>query len=314
MLAWAAPVLLLSSCQDPGSIELKGTARVYTVAEDYNNVELPFMKTGLYLTKEGLVFAPASGSSFAAVAGLCRYTLDSAAAVLDSGSYAITLFNDDLSPSSEVRFNNEVIGHTGKDLGVVKLNDADLSKDVHYVTLPGVAGQGSPRGFYYHSAMIPFAGMEGFAFTQNQVYFAEGMGFQTPVALTRVTVKPNSGQNTIVRDKELQIQFQGSPSTPSRVQFIISTYDPNSRSVIMKRVNRQAVLVGGSMSPPLDVFTLGQLPADSRYFLFTFVSINSSVLTPQAGYSNDVLLYAASVYNVIVTIEPPPLPVGETRR
>ena len=309
MHAWAAPVLLLSSCQDPGSIELKGTAQVYTVAENYNSAELPFMKTGLYLTNTGLVLAPASNSSFAAVAGLCRYTLDSAAAVLDSGSYAITLFND-LSP--EVLFNNEVIGHTGKDLGVVRLNDADLSKDVHYVTLPGVAGEGSPRGFYYHSAMIPFAGMEGFAFTQNQVYFAEGMGFQTPVALTKVTVKPNSGQNTIVRDQPLRIQFQGSPFTPAWVQFLISTYDRNGRSVIMKRENQRAVLDRGSFT--VDASTLGRLPADSRYFLFTFVSINSSVLTPRAGYSNDVLLYAASVYNVIVTIEPPPLPTGETRR
>ena len=311
MLAWAALAVLLSSCQDPGSIELKGTAQLYVVAEDYNHVELPFMKTGLYLTNTGLVFAPASNSSFAAVAGLCRYTLDSAAAVLDSGSCAITLFND-LSPSGEVRFNNEVIGHTGKDLGVVRLNDAHLSKDVHYVTLPGVAGEGSPRGFYYHSAMIPFAGMEGFAFAQNQVYFAEGMGFQTPVALTKVTVKPNSGQNTIVRDQPLRIQFQGSPFTPAWVQFLISTYDRNGRSVIMKRENQRAVLDRGSFT--VDASTLGRLPADSRYFLFTFVSINSSVLTPRAGYSNDVLLYAASVYNVIVTIEPPPLPTGETRR
>ncbi|MGC8896829.1 MAG: hypothetical protein ACP5ON_01125 [Bacteroidota bacterium] len=284
-------LLSLGSCQTPLPVELKGNNKIFELGNNRDQEEAPLKETGVYFTSKGKIAAPGVDNFSDAIVGITHFVYLNDSKV-DSGTYAVVLFND-----TEVKFNDAFgisVGYSGKDLGNVAINRWQLAKKSHYVKIPGIAGEGSPKGYYYSLEPFPFEPGKNDTLYQNTVKFSSENWIQTPSTLiTNISIKPNSG-DTIVRENDLVIKCDA----PSTLYLTISSID-SSGNLLISIDRRKIQFEGGQYT--LSSLDLSQLPANQQ-FLFTFVSPNVSVKVPSEGYSRSVLFYAADVYSIMVKI------------
>jgi len=218
-------------------------------------------------------------------------------------SYSRILLNDKRNP---IRNLGKVIGYLGLDVGKAKVNSVDLPKTYRpFRTYTSFSPQYTARPSYtlVDQNDQPISEFT-YAARQSYRFLADGRGtvasfelsVQSPEEIT--VVEPRAG-SVAFRDDDLKIRWNG--AVGSRFRVLISSFDPQS-NIPVKPLLEVTVKEGtNSIVLPASVLK-GIQPGFTGRYLFSVISSNR-VRTRIPGYSEDVLVQASSIHNVLLWLK-----------
>jgi hypothetical protein len=218
-------------------------------------------------------------------------------------SYSRMLLNDKRNP---IRSLGKVIGYLGLDVGKAKVNSVDLPKTYRpfrtYTSFPPQYTAG-PSYTLVDQNDQPISEFSYYA-GQRYKFVADGRGtvasfelsVQSPEEIT--VVEPRAG-SVAFRDEDLKIRWNGASGSTFRI--LISSFDPQSNipvkpllEVTVKEGTNSIVLPAGMLK--------GLQNRSAGRFLFSVISSNR-IRTRVPGYSEDVLVQASSIHNVLLWLK-----------
>jgi len=218
-------------------------------------------------------------------------------------SYSRMLLNDRKAPISDY---GKVIGYLGLDVGNAKVNSVNLPKTSRPLRTYESFVPGWNAGASYMLVDQNDQPISDFTYAAGQQYRfrADGKGkvasfelsVQSPEEIT--VVEPRAG-SVAFRDEDLKIRWNGSIGSTFRV--LISSFDPQSNipvkpllEVTVKEGTNSVVLPAGILK--------GLQNRSAGRFLFSVISSNR-IRTRVPGYSEDVLVQASSIHNVLLWLK-----------
>jgi hypothetical protein len=218
-------------------------------------------------------------------------------------SYSRMLLNDRKAPISDA---GKVIGYLGLDVGNAKVNSVNLPKTSRPLRTYESFTPGWNAGASYMLVDQNDQPISDFTYAAGQQYKfrADGKGkvasfelsVQSPEEIT--VVEPRAG-SVAFRDEDLKIRWSGSIGSTFRV--LISSFDPQS-NIPVKPLLEVTVKEGtNSIVLPASLLKGLQSGSAGRY-LFSVISSNRIQARIQ-GYSEDVLVQASSIHNVLLWLK-----------
>ncbi|MBF8297114.1 MAG: hypothetical protein HW389_3659 [Bacteroidetes bacterium] len=218
-------------------------------------------------------------------------------------SYSRMLLNDKRNP---IRNLGKVIGYLGLDVGKAKVNSVDLPKTYRpFRTYTSFSPQYTAGPSYtlvdQNDQLI-----SDFSYAAGQRYkfVADGRGtvasfelsVQSPEEIT--VVEPRAG-SVAFRDEDLKIRWNGTAGSTFRI--LISSFDPQSNIPVKPLLEVTVKEGANSIVLPASVLKGLQTRSASRY-LFSVISSNR-IRTRVPWYSEDVLVQASSIHNVLLWLK-----------
>lgn len=220
-------------------------------------------------------------------------------------SYSRMLLNDKRSPIQNPSL-GKVIGYLGLDVGKAKVNSVDLPKTSRPLRTYESYTPGWNAGSSYTLVDQNDTPISDFTYAPGQQYKfrADGKGkvgkfelsVQSPEEIT--VVEPRAG-SVAFRDEDLKIRWNGAIGSTFRI--LISSFDPQS-NIPVKPLLEVTVKEGtNSVVLPASFLKGLQYRSAGRYLFSVISSIR--IRTRVAGYSEDVLVQASSIHNVLLWLK-----------
>ncbi len=293
-------VLWMVGCQEKLPVELAGEqstaaleVRVLPAIDSTLIVDASVDTSGVLQTEEQAYPATFLVNSVKTDFGTYRSTF----------SYCRILLNDKKRPIQNL---GKVIGYLGLDVGNAKVNTIDLPKtDRPYRTWSSFSPKQN-AGRAYTLVDQDNQPVADFTYTAGQRYrfVADGRGavssfeiaIQSPEEIT--VLEPRAG-SIVFRDEDLHLRWDGKRG--DKVRLLISSFDAKS-NVSVKPLLEVSIQEGAnSITIPAKVLQGVRANRDGRY-LFSFISSNRNKATVP-GYSENVLVQAASIHNVLLWLK-----------
>ncbi|HAL55369.1 MAG TPA: hypothetical protein DCP63_02535 [Bacteroidetes bacterium] len=214
-------------------------------------------------------------------------------------SFSRILINDKRNPITD---SGRVVGYLGLDVGKAKLNALNLPKIIRPYRTPStlsiLQNAGPSYALVEELDRVPVD--PGIIPGQHYAFIADGRGAVKPFTVTiqgpdEITIIEPKALSIVPKDEDLQARWDGVAGESFKV--VISLYNPNAIVVVQPLASMGVQRGKNSVTIPAKLLQALPLSSDNRY-LFSFISLNQKK-TQIPGYSESVLVQAASIHNLI---------------
>jgi hypothetical protein len=221
-------------------------------------------------------------------------------------SYSRVVLVDKHSPIPVVGQFGQITTYPRLDVGVVKVNEIPLERKEVFTQIRSITTLPIRTGVFYRLVNEGNAYTVPFLFRANQLYgvTAEGRGsvasftevVATPDEITVLEPKP---YGLLFRDEDIVVRWKGKPG--QQLIVLVSAYDEKRLRPGKPLVQLKSSVQSNGLRIPNKLVQLIPKTASGKYLL-TVVSANRTERTI-AGYTGTVLVQAASIHNVGITLK-----------
>ena len=290
-------VVLVFGCQKPGSVEIvdeQDDSKYIEVTALGNTNDSIFVSSGIDTT--GLISLENSKYFAKMILTGIRYdrTNRFGNIIKTESISAEAIFLDKSKP---IQQNGHIMTYPSFDVGNIKINSDSLNKYQRLIRLQ-MPMVDSVIGYVYRLR-------KPYNYEQSYLWSADGKdnidSFQVPFTSANVIQVLNLPPDTIHTSGPLYIKWQCSNPT---INIIISGEEDilygqrKLRPVLNLRIKNNK----GEITLPVKILQMIPLKQFQR-FLFTFSS-ESKFITSRSGYPDPVLMYSASIHNILLNLRP----------